>query len=149
MVVAASVVGAGALIGWAVTSSPAPVQDRPHPALAAVRTGIVTGHLQACFGIATKPRPVTPGTVFALRGTLTSMPDGPGTWRLVFPTEPAVASEHISDNYAQTFRFALPPGHYVLAGRYDRAPEDGYATFTQVTITGGAVARADLPNLCK
>ena len=57
-----------------------------------------------------------------------------------------MASEHISDNHDQTFRFALPPGHYVLAGRYDSGA--GLVTFSQVTVTVGALIRVDLPNAC-
>src|SRR5487761_1113561 len=101
-------------------------QARPRPAAAA--TGIVTGHLAACFAIPpTRGRRVTPGTV-------------------VSPKGPAVASQHISDNYDQTFRFALPAGHYVLAGQYDHG--SGYYTFREVTVTAGANLRVDLPNAC-
>jgi hypothetical protein len=149
LVLLAGLAAAVVLIGRAVTRSHAAAQTRPGPALPAAGTGIVTGHLAACFGIlpSTKPWPVTPGTVVVLRGRLTWKPDGPGTWRLVYPNGPAVASEHISDNYDQTFRFALPPGHYVIAGRYD--PSSGYATFKEVTVTAGGVLRVDLPNLCE
>jgi drug/metabolite transporter, DME family len=62
------------------------------------------------------------------------------------PKGPAVASEHISNNYDQTFRFALPPGHYVIAGRYDRS--SGYGPFSEVTVTAGATIRVELPNVC-
>jgi hypothetical protein len=148
LVLLAVMAAAGVLIGRAVTRSPATVQVGSRPAVAAVGTGIVTGHLPACFGLApTGPPPITPGTVFVLRGTLTWKPDGPGAQRLVFPSGPAVASQHISDNYDQTFRFTLPPGHYVLAGRYGPGP--GFAAFTQVTVTAGAVIQANLVNACK
>jgi hypothetical protein len=137
------------LIGRPVSSTHAAAQLSPRPALPAAGTGIVTGQLSACFGVVPQngPLPVTPGTVVVLRGVLTWKPDGPGTWRLVYPPGPAVASEHISDNYHQTFRFALPPGHYVLAGRYGSGP--GFATFRQVTVTVGAAIRVDLPNVCE
>jgi hypothetical protein len=139
---------AGLLIGRAVTGTRVTAQPGPGPGGPAAGTGIVTGHLAACFGLA--PRngslPVTPGTVVVLRGTLTSVPDGPGTWRLVFPEGPAVTSEHISNNYDQTFRFTLPPGQYVLAGRYGPGP--GFAAFRQVRVTAGAVIRVDLPSAC-
>jgi hypothetical protein len=139
----------GLLIGRAITSTRVTAQPGPGPGRPAAGTGIVTGHLAACFGLA--PRngslPVTPGTVVVLRGTLTSVPDGPGTWRLVFPKGPAVTSEHISNNYDQTFRFTLPPGQYVLAGRYGPGP--GFAAFRQVRVTAGAVIRVDLPSACK
>jgi hypothetical protein len=149
LVLLAVMTAAGVLIGRAIIRSPAAAQAGPRAAVAAAGTGIVTGHLSACFGVAlsTGSWPVTPGTVVVLRGRLTWKPDGPGTQRLVFPAGPAVASQHISNNYDQMFRFALPPGHYVLAGRYGTGP--GFVTFSQVTVTAGAVIRVDLPNLCQ
>jgi hypothetical protein len=103
-------------------------------------------HLAACFAIPTTPPPVTPGTVVALRGRVTEKPIGPGSWRLVFPKGPAVVSEHISNNYDQTFRLALPPGHYVIAGRYDQS--SFYGPFSEVTVTVGATIRVNLPDVC-
>jgi hypothetical protein len=148
LVVLAITVAAGVLIGRTVTSSPAAAQADRRPALPAAATGIVTGHLAACFALPTTPPRVTPGTVVALRGRVNWKPDGPGAWRLVFPKGPAVASEHISSNYDQTFRFALPPGHYVIAGRYDFETGHVYYTFSEVTVTVGAVIRMDLQNAC-
>ena len=134
------------LIGRVTIGSHRAAQARP-PALAA-GTGIVTGHLAACFGIRpASGRPIAPGTVVVLRGHITWKPVAPGTWMIVYPKGPAVASQHIADNYDQTFRFALPPGPYVLAGRYDHG--SGYGTFREVTVTAGANLRADLPNLCQ
>jgi hypothetical protein len=149
LVLLAVIAAAGVLIGRAVTRSPAAAQAGSRPAVAAALTGIVTGHLPACFGLAplAGPPPITPGTVFVLRGKLTWKPDGPGTQRLVFPSGPAVASQHISDNYDQTFRFALPPGHYVLVGRYGPGP--GFPAFTQVTVTAGAIIQVNLVSACK
>jgi len=149
LAVLAIVATASVLIGRAITGTHAAAQARPRPALPVAGTGIVTGHLAACFGILPLnwQQYSTPGTVVVLRGRLAWKPDGPGTWRLVFPKGPAVADEHIRDNYGQTFRFALPPGHYVVAGRYDSGP--GFATFREVTVIAGAVIRVDLPNLCK
>jgi hypothetical protein len=148
LAVLAAAAVAAVLIGRATTGSHRVAQARPRPAAPAAGTGIVTGHLAACFGIPpTNGRRITPGTVVALRGHITWKPTEPGTWMIVYPKGPAVASQHISDNYDQTFRFALPPGHYVLAGQYD--PGSGYATFREVTVTAGANLRVDLPNLCK
>ena len=117
LVAAAVLAAAGVLISRAVTNSHPAARADQRPAGPAAGTGIVTGHLAACFGIAptTKPGPVTPGTVVVLRGKVAWKSNGPGAWHVVFPNGPAVASEHISDNFDQTFRFALPPGHYVLA----------------------------------
>lgn len=72
----------------------------------------------------------------------------PGSWTVQFPKGPIVASQHISNNYDQTFRFALPPGHYVIAGHYDENPAGIYGPFGEVTVTAGATSRVELPNLC-
>ena len=139
---------AAVLIGRVTIGSHGAAQARPRPAALAAGTGIVTGHLAACFGIPpASGRRIAPGTVVILGGHITWKPIGPGTWMIVYPKGPAVASQHISDNYDQTFRFALPPGHYVLAGQYDHG--SGYGTFREVTVTAGANLRVDLPNLCQ
>jgi hypothetical protein len=140
---------AAVLTGRAVIGSHGAAQTRPRSAAAGAGTGIVTGHLAACFGIApTNGRRITPGTVVALRGQVTWKPTAPGTWMLVYPKGPAVSSQHISNNYDQTFRFALPPGHYVIAGRYGNGPGSA-TTFREVTVTAGANLRVNLPNVCK
>jgi hypothetical protein len=138
---------AAVLTGRATIGAHGAAYTRPRPAAPAAGTGIVTGHLAACFGIPpTNGRRITPGTVVALRGHITWKPTAPGTWMIVYPKGPAVASQHIGDNYDQTFRFALPPGHYVLAGQYDHG--SGADTFREVTVAAGANLRVDLPNLC-
>lgn len=138
----------GVLIGRAVTRPHTPAPASPRPAPLAAGSGIVTGHLAACFGAPPShgPLPVTPGTVVALRGRVSQKSAGPGTWMLVYPKGPAVASEHISNNYSQTFRFALPPGHYVIAGRYNGW--SSYGPSTEVTVTTGATIRVNLPDIC-
>jgi hypothetical protein len=139
---------AAVLIGRVTLGSDRVAHARPRPAAPAAGTGIVTGHLAACSGLPlANGRAVTPGTVVAFRGHVTWKPTAPGTWMMAYPNGPAVASQHISDNYDQTFRFALPPGHYVLAGRYDSG--SGYDTFREVTVTAGATLRVDLPDDCK
>ncbi len=122
-----------------------PMPHRYPPSLAPDRTGIVTGHLDACAGLPFG-RPVTPGMVTVLRGQESWKPTGHGDFQLVLP-KTAVARQYISDNYRQTFRFVLPPGRYVIVGRYKA--EAGGLTFNEVTITAGKVVRADLPDLCE
>jgi hypothetical protein len=131
---------AGVLIGYAVPGPSHPAATRPVPA--AIRAGVVTGHLAACTGLPVNV--ITPGTVTVLRGTVTWKLVSPGTWRLVLPAK-VVTSEHISNNYDQMFRFTLPPGKYVLAGRYDRG---NAVTFRQVQVSAGQVIREDLPDVC-
>ena len=148
LAVLVSVAVTAVLIGRVTIGSHRTAQARPRPAALAAGTGIVTGHLAACFGIRpASGRRIAPGTVVVLRGHITWKPIAPGTWMIVYPKGPAMASQHIADNYDQTFRFALPPGPYVLAGRYDHG--SGYGTFREVTVTAGANLRADLPNLCQ
>jgi hypothetical protein len=147
LAVLAAVAVTAVLIGRVTIGSHRAAQARSRPAALAAGTGIVTGHLAACFGIPpASGRRISPGTVVVLRGHITWKPTAPGTWMIVYPKGPAVASQHISDNYDQTFRFALPPGHYVLAGQYDHG--SGYATSREVTVTAGANLRVDLPNVC-
>jgi hypothetical protein len=90
--------------------------------------------------------PVTPGTVTAVRGTVNN-------WqRPVLPSGPVVARAHIGNNYHQLFRFALPPGTYVLIGDYDGAsypPAVKVRTVIQVSVIAGKTLHADLPDICK
>lgn len=74
----------------------------------------------------------------------------PGTWQLIIPKGPVLATEHIQNNYHQTFRFALPPGHYVLLGRYDGVnyPAGTFRTLAEASIAAGKIVRVDLPNAC-
>jgi hypothetical protein len=79
-----------------------------------------------------------------LRGTLRWQRGTDGTARLVLPAK-VVASEHLSDDLRQMFRFTLRPGRYVLTGFYDGSA----FTYRQVSVLAGRVIRVDLPDLCK
>jgi hypothetical protein len=151
---AAALSAAGVLITLTVPGKPHKIDAITPSAGPAIQTGTVTGHLTACYGAVppgTRSPVTTPGTVTAVRGTVSLRPMGPGTWRSVLPTGPVVAQAHISDNYHQVFRFALPPGTYVLLGRYDDASyAPGTATtFTQVSVIAGKTLHADLISACK
>jgi hypothetical protein len=149
LIIALLAAAAGVLIARAAAGARPVAQGRPRAGQLVTRTGIVTGQLPACFGLApavNRPAPVTPGTVVVLRGSLTTRPDGPGMWRLVFPKGPVLAHQYISDNYTQVFRFVLPPGRYVLAGSFGGP---GYSAFEDVTVTAGRVIQVDLRNACK
>jgi hypothetical protein len=154
---AAALSAAGVLITLTVPGKPHKI-DAIAPARPAIRTGSVVGHLDACAALpdlpGRPPRPprITPGTVTAVRGTVSWKPIGPGTWREILPNGPVVARAHISDNYHQVFRFALPPGTYVLIGRYDGVsypPAVTATTITQVSVIAGKTLHADLPDDCK
>jgi len=126
------------------------MEAKPQPTGASIAPlGYVTGHLEACAALPFG-RPVTPGMVTVLRGTESWKPTGHGSYQLVLP-KAAVAHQYISNNYSQTFSFTLPPGRYVLVGRYKaEAPAKvGPMTFTDVTVAIGAVIHADLPDLCE
>ncbi|HLK76439.1 MAG TPA: hypothetical protein VKU77_22655 [Streptosporangiaceae bacterium] len=150
MVALAVAAAAAVLIGRAAVGSHGTAHRGPQSAAPAAATGIVTGHLAACFGIRPKDpaQAITPGTVVAFRGRVTYRQVAPGSWRAEFPKGPVVASQHISNNQDQAFRLALSPGHYVIAGHYDENPAGIYAPFTEVTVTTGATIRVDLPNPC-
>src|SRR5579862_4391035 len=66
---------AAVLIGRVTIGPHRAAQARPRPAALAAGTGIVTGHLAACFGVAPmNGRHITAGTVVALRGRITWEP---------------------------------------------------------------------------
>ncbi len=142
-------VAAGLLIAFTAQGGGRAAGPHPRPTGAAGPAGVVTGHLAACAGLPFG-HPVTPGTVTVLRGKESWKPAGHGTYQLVLPAT-AVAHEYISDNYRQTFRFALPPGRYVITGRYEaeRPGTVGPLTLRDVTVSAGRIIRADLPNLCE
>ena len=125
------------------------MEAKPQPTGVSIAPlGYVTGHLRPCAG-APFGRPVTPGMVTVLRGRETWKPTGHGNYQLVLP-KTAVAHQYISNNYSQTFMFTLPPGQYVLMGRYkaELPGTVGMMTFTDVTVSVGQIARVDLPDMC-
>ena len=135
------------------------VPGKPHkagaiaPARPAIRTGTVTGHLTACIGpyvTPGRPSPVDPGTVTVVRGRASnsrqSIISNSGQ-SSILPGEPAVARVHIGNNYHQLFRFSLPPGTYVLIGRYDGASPSN--DLHQVSVIAGKTLHADLPDDCQ
>jgi hypothetical protein len=115
----------------------------------------VTGYIDPCEGMgigmryAARTLPYAAGTVTALRGSQTwKLVRGESnatyqTYRLVLPAAVA-ARQHVSQN--RRFSFELPPGDYVLVGRYD---DGSGTTYLDVTIAAGRVLHRDLPNLCK
>ncbi len=140
--------GAGILPGG--RAAPAARRGPSAPAPLAAHTGAVTGYIDPCrgLGIARGPEPYAAGTVTALRGHQTYELVGSEsnrtyqTYRLVLPTAVA-ARQHVSEN--QRFYFDLPPGQYVLVGRY----ADGNATtLLDVSISAGRVLHENLPDFC-
>jgi hypothetical protein len=115
-----------------------------HAAPAVIRTGVVTGYLQACAAVRIAGV-VTPGTVTALRGHATWIPAPGGGGRYALPTAFA-GQEYISNNAEQPYRFALPPGRYVLVGRYLRT--NGVAGVENISITAGKTIHFDFGDPC-
>ena len=147
IVVAAAAAIGGGLVGAGACSGngPAPAsQSAPsRPAPPTVHYGRVTGYIDPCAGIDIA-LPYAAGTVTALGGRVTLKPaDGNGGYLRVLPTAVA-ARQHVAQN--QKFSFDLPPGRYVLVGRYDRGD---FTTFLEVSIAAGRVLHRDLPDLCK
>jgi hypothetical protein len=66
-----------------------------------------------------------------------------GPARSIFPSH-AVAKETARVN--SMYRFALGPGHYVLAARF---PHSNVRPFVQITVEAGKTIHADIPNMCK
>jgi hypothetical protein len=136
---------AGAFVAHSALSTRPVTKTHPHNLPLAARTGVVTGHLDACnaLGIADPP-PVTPGTVTVLRGKETWKPIGDSTFKRILPTT-VVAREYISNNYSQLFRFVLPPGQYILAGSYNHG---NFTAPWPISITAGKVLHQDVPDIC-
>lgn len=140
----------GLLVAHMVEDVRMEVKAKPAPTGASIASlGVVIGHLDACAALPSG-RPVTPGMVTVYLGKETWKRTGHGGYQLVLP-KTAVAHQYISNNYSQTFSFTLPPGRYVIVGRYKaEAPAKvGALTFSQVTIGIGQLVHADLPNLCE
>jgi hypothetical protein len=139
------VAAAGAFVAYSALSTSPVTKTHPHTVPLAARTGVVTGHLEACNGLGVAdPPPVTPGTVTVLRGKETWKPIGDGTLERILPTT-VVAREYISNNYSQLFRFVLPPGQYLLAGSYYHG---NVTTAWPISITAGKVLHQDVPDMC-
>jgi hypothetical protein len=151
-VIAVAIVAASGLLIARAVSRPSPVdRSYPHTAPPPSRTGVVTGRLEACralpIGIGpfkNNPLPVTPGTVTVLRGQETWKPVGHGTYKLVLPTT-VLARAYIGDNYHQMFHFMLPPGPYVLVGRYTSG---NIISTWPISVTAGTILHQDVPNEC-
>ena len=151
VIAAAVVAAAGVLITHSAWSTSHATRTHPHVVPLTARTGVVTGHLEACSGLpigagpfANDAPPVTPGTVTVLRGKESWKPVGPGESWLELPAT-VVAREYISNNYHQTFRFVLPARQYVLVGRYTHS---NVSIPWPMTVAVGKVLRQDVPNLC-
>ena len=114
--------------------------------------GLVVGQISPCSGPprGTAPPPAHPaGTVVVLRGSIKWIPDGRGGQSLgPFPTE-TVATEWILAG--GTYRFALPPGPYVIAnppystGSVPGGPTISIAPYASVSVVAGQTVHQDVP----
>jgi hypothetical protein len=107
------------------------------------KVGVVIGHIDACSGLPQAARYVA-GSIVALLGVISTQPAGNGENRTVLPPD-EVGHQRVSTG--GEYRFALPPGNYVI----DLPHYDGgnVGSFVSVVIHAGATVDADLPNTCK
>lgn len=112
---------------------------------ARVGKSFVVGDIMPCTGLfpgASKnlklPR-YAAGTVFVLKGPMRRTPEG--GWSL---PKHVVAKQTVRVN--ATYRFAVFPGHYVLAARLAHSNAEG---FLHVTVREGVTVHAVIPNSCK
>jgi hypothetical protein len=124
------------------TQHPSPAAASATPVRAG--DGLVVGQIQACNGIARGGRRgFVAGTVIALRGLTTVVPESAGVTRTVLPTVRS-GSQTVSKN--KRYRFVLPAGAYVLAAHYARG--GNVEPWVPVTIRSGVVTHQDIPNEC-
>jgi len=149
MIIIAAAIGGGLAGADVLSGNGTAARSAPGQAVSlTAHTGAVTGYIQPCEGLPIRLS-YAAGTVTALRGRETWKPVGSEsnrtyqTYRLVLPATVA-ARQHVREN--QRFSFNLPPGRYVLVGRYDNS---GAMTDLDVTIAMGKVLHRDLPNTCK
>ena len=121
------------IFGWAVPSS------------AHTAGGTVVGGILPCVGLSTSPLHFVSGTVVALQGSVNEQTVGTdGESTNVMPrTE--VAIQTVGDN--RQYRFALPPGRYVLHVVRSRLASE--LPFVSVTSKARQTIHANMPDLCK
>ncbi len=108
--------------------------------------GVITGGIDACFGVPPKRSPgFVAGTVVVFGGSVTQVPWA-GGYRDVLPTD-MVAKKTVAAH--QRYRFVLPPGRYVLVGRYAGVTSDQLGPWVATTVSVGEDAVRDIPNECK
>jgi hypothetical protein len=108
---------------------------------AKVGKGFVVGGIAPCTGLFKNvklPR-YAAGTVSLLNGPMSRTPEG--AWRL---PKHVVAKQTVRVN--GTYRFAVVPGHYVLAARLAHSNAGG---FLRVNVREGVTVHANIPNTCK
>ena len=108
-------------------------------------TGVVYGNLDTCIAIPGPGTPqYSPGTVSAYpAAAYRGSPTAGGTVYSLSPRERS-ASMQVTPEHG--FSFTLPPGQYVLTGRY-RSQAHGMSIL-HVTVRAGARLHADIPDEC-
>jgi hypothetical protein len=106
-------------------------------------TGTVVGGIEPCVGISLAPVHFVSGTVVALRGSQTTVEIASGEYKPILPhTE--VARQTVRSR--QEYRFALPPGNYVLHVVRSRLASD--LPTMSVTIVADHIIHANMPDGC-
>ncbi|MHB8323933.1 MAG: hypothetical protein ACYDHB_05845 [Candidatus Dormibacteria bacterium] len=139
---AAGLFAAGCQPGLDGAATPAP----PAPTTIPSGEGLITGGIDACFGVPPKQSPgFVAGTVIVFGGSVTQVPWAGGS-RDVLPTD-MVAKKTVAAH--QRYRIVLPPGKYVLVGRYAGATSDQVGPWVATTLSVGEDVVRDIPNECK
>jgi hypothetical protein len=106
--------------------------------------GTLVGHIDTCAGmIGPGVPPYTGGTVVVLRGVVHA-PKANRNGRPTLPTD-AVGRQTVASG--GEFRFALPPGPYVLD--LPHYIGSNFGTYWSVVVRAGTTVRSDIPSACK
>ena len=134
-----------AVLGSACAAPPnARPQQQPRTARVLAGDGVVVGRIDACNAIAIGGRRgFVPGTVIALHGVMTLVPESGGVTRSILPTVRA-GSQTVTKR--ERYRFVLSAGAYVLAARY---PAGGnIEPSVSVSVGSGVETLQNIPNEC-
>jgi hypothetical protein len=119
----------------------------PHQGSAAAshtQKGTVVGRIDACSGNGYAKPPHVGGTVVALRGAVRVVWTSARTGKSVLPTD-VVSRQGVP--VGMQFHFRLLPGRYVID--LPHYVNGNVGPWVSVTVRGGEVVNADLPDMCR
>lgn len=126
------------------TAKPAAPVPSPAPSVVPAGYGVVLGGIDPCVGPPTRTPPgYAWGTVVVFQGSVTPAQTGAGVQQPVLPTQ-QVTSVAVAEG--GEYRFALPPGPYVLVAHYEQW-QSGWP-WASVSVVAGQTTRQDIPTSC-